>query len=33
MEKKSTQSGWTLDELNRVLRENTQVIKKSRVRS
>ncbi|XP_046859180.1 coiled-coil-helix-coiled-coil-helix domain-containing protein 1-like [Xenia sp. Carnegie-2017] len=33
MEKKSTQSGWTLDELNRVMRENTQVIKKSRVRS
>ncbi|CAB4018493.1 Hypothetical predicted protein [Paramuricea clavata] len=31
--KKSSQSGWTLDELNTVLKENTQTIKKSRVRT
>ena len=33
MAKKSSQTGWTLDELNAVLKENTQVLKKSRVKT
>ena len=32
MDKKSSKTGWTYDELNAVLRDNTLKLKKSRVR-